>query len=47
MSVTSLLEVFINRVPGETRLAFTEDGRLKDLIITCDDDESLIGNIYL
>ena len=35
MNLTSVLEVFINRVPGETRLALTENGRLKNLIITC------------
>ncbi len=47
MNATSLLEVFINSVPGETRLAFTENGRLKNLVITFDGNGSLIGNIYL
>ena len=47
MNTTSPLEVFINSVPGETRLAFTENGRLKNLVITFDENESLIGNIYL
>jgi len=47
MNLTSVLEVFINRVPGQTRLALTEGGRLKNLIITSDGDESLVGNIYL
>jgi ribonuclease G len=47
MNETSLLEVFINSVPGETRLALTENGRLKNLVVTFDGNESLIGNIYL
>ena len=47
MTEISLQEVFITSVPGETRLALTEDGRLKDLVIDLDGNESLIGNIYL
>ena len=47
MTTISLQEVFITSVPGETRLALTEDGRLKDLVIDLDGYESLIGNIYL
>ena len=43
----SNLEIFISRIPGETRLAFIEDGKLADLVITQDSDETLIGNIYL
>ena len=46
MSIKSLLEVFIDRVPGETRLALTENGQLKDLVIMGDTNKSLIGNIY-
>ena len=47
MTAISLQEVFITSVPGETRLALAEDGRLKDLAIDIDGNESLIGNIYL
>ncbi len=47
MSETSRLEVFINNVPGETRLAVTEDGKLVDLVIARQSEVSVIGNIYL
>jgi len=41
------VEILISRIPGETRLAFIEDYKLVDLVITHDGDETLIGNIYL
>jgi ribonuclease G len=47
MSDASRPEVFISRVPGETRLAVTRDGRLADLVITRDGENSILGNIYL
>ena len=46
MNTNSRLEVFIDRVPGETRLALTEYGKLKNLIIMSEGDKSLVGNVY-
>lgn len=41
------VEVFINSVPGETRLAVTQKGRLAELIIVSDGKSCLLGDIYL
>ncbi|MBT7955115.1 MAG: Rne/Rng family ribonuclease, partial [Rhodospirillaceae bacterium] len=41
------LEVFINHIPGETRLAVTDDGRLVDLVIARDHEATILDNIYL
>ena len=38
--------IYINRAPGETRIAIIENDRLSDLIISRDGKESLVGNIY-
>ena len=40
-------EVFINAIPGETRLAVTEDGKLVDLVFARAHENSILGNIYL
>tara|TARA_B100000315_G_scaffold65404_1_gene59369 strand:- start:3915 stop:5345 length:1431 start_codon:yes stop_codon:yes gene_type:complete len=41
------LEVFINHIPGETRLVVAQDGRLIDLVIARDHENTILGNIYL
>ena len=41
------LEVFINHIPGETRLAVADEGRLIDLVIACGHEITILGNIYL
>ena len=38
--------IYINRAPGETRIAIIENERLSDYIISRDGKESLVGNIY-
>ena len=38
--------IYINRAPGETRIAIIENNRLSDYIISRDGRESLVGNIY-
>ena len=47
MTKTSGLEVFVNSVPGEIRLAVTNCGRLADLVIVRYDELPVLGNIYL
>jgi ribonuclease G len=38
--------IYINRAPGETRIAIIENDRLSDYIISRDGRESIVGNIY-
>ena len=40
------LEIFINSVPGETRLAVARQGKLADLLIVSAEDICLLGNVY-
>jgi ribonuclease G len=39
--------VLISRSPGETRVALLSQGRLVELLVARDGQESLVGNIYL
>ncbi len=39
-------KIYINKAPGETRIAIIEGDRLSDYIISRDGKESLVGNIY-
>ena len=41
------LALYVDYLPGETRIAWVEDDRLRDLEIVRAGSESLVGNIYL
>lgn len=40
-------EIFVNVIPGETRVAITLDGRLNELFVARKGSESIEGNLYL
>lgn len=40
-------ELLIDRLAGETRIALLRSGRLREIVISRDDDASIAGNVYL
>jgi ribonuclease G len=41
------VHLYVDHLPGETRIARVEDGRLRDLEVVRPENETLVGNIYL